>query len=133
VNRILVVNLSESLALGALLLMFTPFLQEFTPWHISGEWLAFGAFLVSLAGGLSLQPARRALVSLLVVLVLASAIEGAIIALPASRQIVLNPVSYIIMAEQLMVLGCVIAGPFTLAGGVLGVTINLLMRRSRLE
>jgi hypothetical protein len=109
--------------------MFTPFLREFTPWHIGGEWLAFGAFLVGLAACLSIRPARHALLSVLVLLFLASAIEGAIIALPALRQLVPNPVSYINSAEQQVVFGCLIAGPFAVAGGVLGTIWQLLARR----
>jgi hypothetical protein len=110
--------------------MFTPFLREFTAWHIGGEWLATGAFLISLASCLSVRPARRALLSVLVLLFLASAIEGVIIALPAMEQLVPNPVSYINSAEQQVVFGCLIAGPFAVAGGMLGTIWQLLARRS---
>ena len=122
---------SASLALAALLVMFTPFLRDFTTWHIDGAWLAAGAFVLGLAICLSVLAIRQALISLLAVIVLASLIEGFVIALPATLQLVQNPVSYINQAEAQLLLGCIAGGTFVVAGGVLGVTINLLLRRNR--
>jgi hypothetical protein len=117
--------------LGALLLMFTPFLREFTTWHIDGFWLAGSAFVLGLAISLSILRIRTALLSVLAVIVLASFIESFVIVLPAIRQLVPNPVSYINQAETQLLLGCLTGGTFVIAGGVLGISINLLLHRNR--
>ena len=122
---------AATLALAALLVMFTPFLRDFTTWHIDGSWLAGSAFVLGMAICLSLLRIRTALLSVLAVIVLASLIEGFVIALPAIRQLVPNPVSYINQAETQLLLGCIAGGTFVVAGGVLGVAINLLLRRNR--
>src|SRR6476619_6171268 len=63
---------AATLALAALLVMFTPLLRDFTTWHIDGAWLAGSAFVLGLAICLSLLRIRTALLSVLVVIVLAS-------------------------------------------------------------
>jgi hypothetical protein len=130
-SRALLVTLCSSLALSALLIMFTPFLRDFTTWHIGGEWLAAGAFLLGLVCCLSIFSARRAMLSLLAMIVIASFVEGFVIALPALRDLVPNPVSYINQAQQQLLLGCLAGGPFAIAGGVLGVALNHLLLRGR--
>ncbi|MBI1801471.1 MAG: hypothetical protein HYR71_07575 [Chloroflexi bacterium] len=128
-TRPILVTAAASLALGALLLMFTPFLREFTTLHIAGEWLALGAGLIGALASASVASSRAAVFSLVVILCLGSLIEAFVIALPALGNLVPNPVSYINMAEQQVFLGCVFAGPFMLAGGVLGVLIGAWLRK----
>lgn len=118
-----------SLALAALLMMFTPFLREFTAFHISGEWLALGAAACGVLCGISVGPARRTVFALAFVLSLATLIEALVIALPALINLVPNPVSYINLAEQQVVIGCFAAGPFVVAGGVLGGIVRARVNR----
>lgn len=130
-KKIALINLALSLALGALLVMFTPFLREFSSLHIGGEPLALGAFLV---GGLCMSAiarTRSAVSSLFIVFTLASLIEAIVIALPAFINLVPNPVSYINLAEQQVFLGCTFAGPFVLAGGVLGGVSRAWLKRNQ--
>jgi hypothetical protein len=124
------VSLSLSLALAALLVMFTPFLREFSSLHIQGEWLAFGSFIVGILCFLGVSPARAAVVAMLAIMCIGSLVEGLVIALPALLDLVPNPVAYINLAEQQVLIGCFIAGPFVLAGGVLGGVLRTRLRRS---
>ena len=128
-SRLILVNASLGLALGALLIMFTPFMREFSSWHIGGEQLALGAFIVGVLCFIAVTRTRTAVYSLLLITVLASLIEATVIALPAIINLVPNPVSYINFAEQQVVLGCFVAGPFVLAGGVLGGLIRIALAR----
>ncbi len=129
-SRLVLINVSLSLALGALLVMFTPFMREFSSLHIGGELLGFGAFAVGLLCFSAIAPTRWALTAFGIVLVLSALIEAVVIALPALMNLVPNPVSYINLAEQQVVLGCIIAGPFALAGGVLGGVIRWRVKRT---
>ena len=52
---------AASLALAGMLVMFTPFLRDFTAWHIDGSMLAAGAFALGLAVCLSLLHIRQAI------------------------------------------------------------------------
>jgi len=123
------VTLSLSLALGALLVMFTPFMREFSSLHIEGEALALASFVVGSLCFFGVAPARAAVFALLAILCVGSLIEGLVIALPSLLNLVANPVAYINLAEQQVVLGCFFAGPFLLAGGVLGGIIRAMLRR----
>jgi len=128
-KRLLVVTASSSLALAALLVMFAPFLRDFSAWHISGEQMGFATFLLGICCCLSVLQVRHAVVALVAVLVLGSLIEGYVIAAPALRGLVANPVTYINLAEQQLLVGCVSGGLFFSAGGVLGIALQLFARR----
>lgn len=122
------VTLSLSLALAALLVMFTPFMREFASLHIEPEWLALGSFVVGSLCFFGVAPVRSAVLALLAVLGIGSLIEGLLIALPSILNLVANPVTYTNLAIQQMVLGCFFAGPFLIAGGVLGGIIRAKLR-----
>jgi hypothetical protein len=128
-KRLLVVTGSSSLALAALLVMFTPFLRDFSAWHISGEQLGVATFLLGICCCLSVSPVRYAVYALVAVLVLGSLIEGYLIASPAMRDLVPNPVTYINLAEQQLLLGCLSGGLFFSAGGALGIAVQSVARR----
>jgi hypothetical protein len=130
-KQITIVNVSLGLALGALLVMFTPFMSDFSSLHIGGELLGLGAFVVGLLCFAAITPTRNAVLALTFVLVIGSLIEAAVIALPAITNLVPNPVSYINFAEQQMFLGCTLAGPFLLAGGVFGGLMRAWVQRRR--
>ena len=119
-SRLLLVTLALSLALAALLVTFTPFMREFTQFHIGAEVLVPGAFFCGMLGGFSILPARLALLSLALILVGALSIEAIVIVMPALINLVPNPVSYVNFAEQQTFIGCFAAAPFFAAGGVLG-------------
>ncbi len=127
--RWLIVTLSLSLALAALLVMFTPFLRDFSSFHIGIEGLALGAFICGALCFIGITPTRRALIALAFAAAISSLIEWLVIALPALANLVPNPVSYINLAEQQVLLGCIGAGPFVLAGGVVGGIIRARMHR----
>src|SRR5947208_11564702 len=99
-SRFVLVTLSLSVALAVLLVTFTPFMQDFTVYHIGAEVLVPGAFTCGMLCGLSIVPPRRALVSLALVLACALAIQAVVIGLPALVNLVPNPVSYVNFAEQ---------------------------------
>ena len=124
------ISLSLSLALAALLILFTPFLRDFSSLHIEAEWLAFGAFVVGILCFLGIAPVRAAVPAMLAIMCLGSLLEALFIALPSLLNIVPNPVTYINLAEQQIVLGCFFAGPFLLAGGVCGGIISSLLGRA---
>jgi hypothetical protein len=123
------ISLSLSLALAALLVLFTPFLREFSSLHIEGEWLAFGSFIVGALCSFGVAPVRAAVLALLAIMGIASLLEALLIALPSLLNIVPNPAAYINLAEQQVLLGCFFAGPFVLAGGVLGGIFRAMLRR----
>lgn len=123
------VIVSLSLALAALLVMFTPFMREFASLHIEPEWLAIGSMVVGSLCFLGVAPVRVAALALLGVVCFGSLIEGLVIALPSLLELVPNPVAYINLAEQQILLGCFFAGPFVLAGGVAGGIIRARLRR----
>ena len=70
-------------------------------------------------------------ISTLLVVALGSLIEGFVIALPATGNLVPNAVSYVDQAETQLLLGCIAGGTFVVAGGVLGIALNLVLRRNR--
>ncbi len=132
-SKFLLINVSLSLALGALLVMFTPFLREFSALHVGAELLGVGAFICGTLCFINLAPARRAIYSLAIMLIVGSLIEATVIALPALMNLVPNPVSYINLAEQQVLIGCIIAGPLTLAGGVFGGVMRATLLKSRMD
>ncbi len=130
-KRPLAVVCAASLALAALHVLFAPSLSDFTAWHISGEQLIIAAFVLGTGCCLSISPARSAFFALVAVLVLSSLIEGIVIAMPALRGMVPNPVTYTNMAELEVLLGCTAGGLFFTAGGTLGITIRVFARREQ--
>lgn len=127
--RTILVVAALSLALGALLLMFMPLLGEFTALRIGGEQLALGAFVVGALGAASVASARLAAIALGFVLVMGTLIAAAVATLPASINLVPNPVSYINVAESQLVFTCFIAGFFAVAGGVAGGLLRAKLAR----
>jgi hypothetical protein len=128
-KRLLAVTGSSSLALAALLVLFTPFLSDFSAWHISGEQLGIATFLLGAACCLSVSPVRYAVFALVVVVVVSSLIEGFVIAMPALRSLVPNPVTYTNLAELEVLIGCTTGGLFFTAGGALGIAVHVFARR----
>ena len=125
------ISLTLSLALAALLVLFTPFLRDFSSLHIEAEWLAFGSIIVGVLCFFGVAPVRAAVLALLAIMCIGSLLEALLIALPSLLNLVPNPVAYINLAEQQVLLGCFIAGPFVLAGGVLGGVLRATLRRFR--
>ena len=127
-SRFVLVTLSLSLALAALLVTFAPFMRDFTGFHIGAEVLVPGAFTCGVLCGFSIIPPRLALISLALVLAGALLIQSIVIGLPALINLVPNPVSYVNFAEQQTLIGCFSAGPFFAAGGVLGGLLRMRFR-----
>src|SRR6266542_993157 len=99
-RRFALVCAALSLALSALLVMFTPFLRAFTQFHVGAEILVAGAFACGVLCGAGVAPARKLILALGLVLASALLIQSLVIVLPALTGLVPNPVSYVNFAEQ---------------------------------
>ena len=113
-----------SLALGALMTMFTPFLRSFSLWHIEGPALWTGGFIIGLLCCVAIHPARKAFLSLFIILAIATLIQGLVIYSPALLNMALNRTAYFRAAESLTSFTCLVLLPIIIPGALSGLVIR---------
>jgi hypothetical protein len=125
-KQLLLINLAFSLALGALMTMFTPFLRSFSLWHLEGELFWLGAFVVSFLCGVAITPARTAFSSCLIIVTVATLIQGVVIYLPALLNLVPNRIAYFRTAESITLFTCLTSLPVIIPGVMLGIVVRII-------
>ena len=120
-SRFVLVTLSLSLALAALLVTFTPFIRDFTGFHIGAEVLVPGAFTCGVLCGFSIIPPRLALISLALVLAGVGAVG------PLALKGIPEPVD----AVEVLWEPASVAGAVPMPGRLVGAASDALFRRSR--
>jgi hypothetical protein len=128
INRVLSV-LALGLVLGALLVMFTPWMRDFSRWTIDTGGLALGVTLVFAICFLAVSPPRRALWTAALVIVIGAAIDIIVLSLPAALNLVPNATAFTNYAQNITAFTCLTAGPFVMLGSVSGILLRVAFRR----
>ncbi len=131
INRILAA-IALGLALGALLVMFTPWMRDFSRWNIDSGALAAGTALVFALCFIGVAPLRETLIVAGAAIVVGAAVDVFVLSLPGTLGIVPNPVAFSNSAQAIAAFTCLTASPFVAVGAVGGALVrNFLSRRWR--
>lgn len=128
INRILAA-LALGTALGALLVMFTPWMRDFSRWNIDTGGLAAGTAAVSALCFLGVAPLRDALIVAGTAIVVGAVIDVFVLSLPGTLGLVPNAVAFSNSAQTIAAFTCLTASPFVAVGAVAGAFLRSALRR----
>ncbi|MBI5876187.1 MAG: hypothetical protein HZB53_00935 [Chloroflexi bacterium] len=128
INRVLAAT-ALGLALGAILVMFTPWMRDFSRWNIDTGGLMAGTTIVFTLCFLVVAPTRDALVVAGASIAIGAAVSVYVLSLPAMLDLVPNTITFINNAQYITAFSCVTASPFVAVGGVLGAFARAALRR----
>ena len=128
INRILA-GAALGLALGATLVMFTPWMRDFSRWNLDTGGLMAGTTLVFALCFLVVAPTRHALIVAGAAIVIGAAVSVYVLSLPAALDLVPNTTAFVNNAQYITAFSCVTASPFVAVGGVVGAFARALFQR----
>ena len=128
INRILA-GLALGLALGAVLVMFTPWMRDFSRWNIDTGGLAAGATLVFALCFFGVAPMRYALMVAAASILIGGLVDVFVLSLPATLGLVPNAVALSNSAQNIAAFTCLTASPFVAVGAVAGALLRAAFQR----
>lgn len=129
INRILA-TLALGTVQGALLVMFAPWMRDFSRWNTDPGGLAAGTGLVFAACFLAITPVRNGMIAAGAIIVISAAIDVAVLSLPATLGLVPNVTAFYNNAQYMTAFTCITASPFVALGGIVGALAHAAVRRA---